>query len=281
MLTIDARPAVPASRRAPAGPRVRSRAPHSPPARAGLVALGLDDLLAAVVAGRADVMAQVHLAGGRLDRERRVGQRDRASGACRASTATSCSAGRPCMAPSSIQLSGAGPRQPAAALCASRRAPRTATALLPPVVRDGSLAARVQRRPSAARAAPRPRRAPRRPSTSDASTRSALVVGRVRHLGPRLRELERAASPRSGNSSAPRQRWQAQLRPSRPLRHAQRWRARRRSALPSHRVAAASAASHPGSPRGAEEPPIARCAGKPGRARSANCRPVDRARRET
>ena len=36
----------------------------------GLTRLGLDDLLAAVEAGRADVMAQVRLAAGRLDRER-------------------------------------------------------------------------------------------------------------------------------------------------------------------------------------------------------------------
>src|SRR5438552_18907833 len=36
----------------------------------GLLALGADDLLAAVEARRADVMAQVVLAGGRLDRHR-------------------------------------------------------------------------------------------------------------------------------------------------------------------------------------------------------------------
>ena len=39
-----------------------------------LVGLGLDDLLAAVVAGGADVMAAVHLAGHRLERERRRGE---------------------------------------------------------------------------------------------------------------------------------------------------------------------------------------------------------------
>src|SRR5882672_6834987 len=44
------------------------------PARS-LLALGLEDFLAAVIAGGADVMAQVHLACSRLDREWRVGQK--------------------------------------------------------------------------------------------------------------------------------------------------------------------------------------------------------------
>src|SRR5690606_30156847 len=43
--------------------------------RASLFALGLDDLAAAVEAIRADVMAQMHFAGGRLDRQRGRGQR--------------------------------------------------------------------------------------------------------------------------------------------------------------------------------------------------------------
>src|SRR6188474_1195763 len=43
--------------------------------RARLLVLALDDLLAAVVAGRADVMPQVHFARRRLDGERRLGQR--------------------------------------------------------------------------------------------------------------------------------------------------------------------------------------------------------------
>ena len=38
------------------------------------VGLGLDDLLAAVVAARADMVAQMHLAADRLDGERRIGQ---------------------------------------------------------------------------------------------------------------------------------------------------------------------------------------------------------------
>src|SRR6267378_46650 len=40
----------------------------------GLLALGSGDFLAAVEAGRADVVAQMRLAGGRLDRERRAGE---------------------------------------------------------------------------------------------------------------------------------------------------------------------------------------------------------------
>src|SRR5271170_3383863 len=39
------------------------------------VALGLDDLLAAIIAAGADVMAQVHFATDGFDRERRVGQK--------------------------------------------------------------------------------------------------------------------------------------------------------------------------------------------------------------
>ena len=60
-----------------------------------LVGLGLDDLLAAIVAAGADVMAQVRLAADRLDGERRARSGNRARDACRASTATSCSAGQP------------------------------------------------------------------------------------------------------------------------------------------------------------------------------------------
>src|SRR5258706_10185889 len=42
---------------------------------ATLFALGLQDLLAAIVAARADVVTQMYFAGGRLDRERRIAQK--------------------------------------------------------------------------------------------------------------------------------------------------------------------------------------------------------------
>src|SRR5882757_8541739 len=48
---------------------VRSLAPGG-----ALLAPGLDDLLAAVVTARADVMTQMHFARRRLDRKRRVGE---------------------------------------------------------------------------------------------------------------------------------------------------------------------------------------------------------------
>lgn len=51
----------------------------TPPQRVGagnheLLALGLDDLLAAVIAARADMVAQMRFPGGRLDSQRRIGQ---------------------------------------------------------------------------------------------------------------------------------------------------------------------------------------------------------------
>ena len=44
-------------------------------AASALVVLGLDDLLAAVVAARADVKTQMRFAGGRLDGQRRIAHR--------------------------------------------------------------------------------------------------------------------------------------------------------------------------------------------------------------
>jgi hypothetical protein len=58
------------------------------------VGLGLQHLAAAVEAGRADVVAQVHFTGGGLDAVPGAAGRC-ANGACRAWTATSCFAGRP------------------------------------------------------------------------------------------------------------------------------------------------------------------------------------------
>ena len=86
----------PRARRGSDGPR---RGTDRAPAPGLLVGLGLDDLLAAVEAVGADVVAQVRLAGDRLDRQRRAWSGNRARGACRASTATSCSAGQPCVSP--------------------------------------------------------------------------------------------------------------------------------------------------------------------------------------
>src|SRR5271165_2275452 len=62
--------------RARRGKRVGPAAPGRSPRRKRLlrVALGLDDLLAAIVAAGADVMAQVHFPADGLDGERRVGQ---------------------------------------------------------------------------------------------------------------------------------------------------------------------------------------------------------------
>src|SRR5687767_13542374 len=55
-------------------PAGRPRAGHC--TKSGLLlALGLEDLLAPVISVGADVMPQVHFAGGRLERQRRIGQR--------------------------------------------------------------------------------------------------------------------------------------------------------------------------------------------------------------
>jgi hypothetical protein len=61
-------------RRRGAGARYREQA--TPKNRSSSsIALAFDDLLAAVIPARADVMAQVDFAGGRLDRERRIRQK--------------------------------------------------------------------------------------------------------------------------------------------------------------------------------------------------------------
>src|SRR5262249_61837919 len=62
---------------------VHARRRYAPAGRV-LLALRLDDLLAAVVSARADVVAQVHLARRRLDRERRGGGGNNATVAGRA-----------------------------------------------------------------------------------------------------------------------------------------------------------------------------------------------------
>src|SRR5258708_10759142 len=65
--------ATPASLNGRANPdSVRSLRPDE-----ALLALGLDDLLAAIVTARADVMAQMHFARRRLDRHRRIGEETR------------------------------------------------------------------------------------------------------------------------------------------------------------------------------------------------------------
>src|SRR5512139_1242882 len=51
------------------------RAPPAPQPGDALFASGLDDLLAAIVAARADVMTQMHFARRGLDRKRRVGEK--------------------------------------------------------------------------------------------------------------------------------------------------------------------------------------------------------------
>src|SRR5690349_5207986 len=63
--------------RTPPPGRASSIPRSAPIAIAGerLLALGLDDLFAAVIAVRADVMPQVHFPGGRLERQRRIGKR--------------------------------------------------------------------------------------------------------------------------------------------------------------------------------------------------------------
>ena len=76
------------------------------------VGLGLQHLAAAVEAGRADVVAQVRFAGGRLDARCPAWRARCASGACRAWKATSCSAERPWGSPVQTARGGADARAP-------------------------------------------------------------------------------------------------------------------------------------------------------------------------